>query len=115
MPLSRKDEQIIKHLIDYCKEVNLAIATFKADKSLFIKDPVFRNACSMPIMQIGELAKNLSEEFQNSNQHIPWQAIKGMRNLFAHDYHSMDSEMIWETATVSIPDLSKKLTAILCK
>ena len=36
MPLSRKDEQIIKHLIDYCKEVDLAIATFKADKSQFI-------------------------------------------------------------------------------
>lgn len=34
MPLSRKDEQIIKHLIDYCKEVDLAIATFKYVRQL---------------------------------------------------------------------------------
>ena len=113
MPLNRKDQQIIEHLIDYCAEVHLALVTFHQDKNIFMKSPVFRNACSMPIMQIGELAKNLSEEFQNRNSEIPWPAIKGMRNIFAHDYHSMDEEMIWETSIHSIPKLSQQLKNIL--
>ena len=91
------------------------MVTFESNQETFIKNPVFRNACSMPIMQIGELAKNLSEEFQSNNQNIPWKAIKGMRNIFAHDYHSMNKEMIWETAVHSIPKLSKQLKKILNK
>jgi uncharacterized protein with HEPN domain len=38
----------------------------------------------MPILQIGELAKNLSDEFRETNNDIPWKAIMGMRDIFAH-------------------------------
>jgi uncharacterized protein with HEPN domain len=113
MQLNKKDKQIIEHLIAYCLEVHMALVTFKNNRELFMQSPVFRNACSMPIMQIGELSKNLSEECQNNNKAIPWQAIKGMRNIFAHDYHSMNKEIIWETATQSIPKLSTQLKRIL--
>ncbi len=33
--------------------------------------------------------------------------MKGMRNLVAHNYGSMDRRVIWETAVTDIPVLKK--------
>ncbi|MCI6100089.1 MAG: DUF86 domain-containing protein [Selenomonas sp.] len=113
MQLDRKDYQILVHIREYCKEVRLALESFPQGEDEFERNPVFRNACSMPIMQIGELAKHLSEEFVHADVETPWRAIKGMRNLFAHDYHSMNYDLIWETATENIPELELHIQKIL--
>jgi len=60
MLLNNKDRQILDHIVKYCDEVDLAISEYGNDKETFLNNPVFRNACAMPIMQIGELAKRLS-------------------------------------------------------
>lgn len=62
----------------------------------------------MNILQIGELTGCLSEEYRSrTSSEIPWKAIKGMRNLFAHNYSQMDTEVIWLTAVESIPQLQE--------
>ena len=66
MLLNNKDRQILDHIVKYCDEVDLAISEYGNDKETFLNNPVFRNACAMPIMQIGELAKRLSPEFCQS-------------------------------------------------
>ena len=38
--------------------------------------------------------------------------MKGMRNLFAHEYESADQELLWETITKDIPKLNKQLQEI---
>jgi uncharacterized protein with HEPN domain len=60
----------------------------------------------MSMMQIGELSGSLSDEFKDATRgEMKWSAIKGMRNLFAHAYASMDKQVIWEAALRDIPDL----------
>ena len=60
----------------------------------------------MCILQIGELANSLSEEFrQRTHAQIPWKMIRGMRNVLAHSYGEIDEEIIWETANHDIPFL----------
>ena len=113
MLLSTKDRQILEHIIEYCREVQLGLMEFHSDKTLCMQNAVFRNACAMPIMQIGELSKKLSDDIQDSHREIPWRAIKGMRDIFAHDYHSMNKDMIWGTSTNNIPALSVELEKIL--
>lgn len=44
-------------------------------------------------IQIGELVGRLSEEFIGVHSEIPWHAIKGMRNLHAHDYENVYKSM----------------------
>ena len=113
MNLSEKDKQILEHIVRYCGEVRMALLTFGDKIATFEQNPVFRNACSMPVLQIGELAKRLSDDFQQTTADIPWKKIKGMRNLFAHDYHSMNDAMIWKTVTEQVPALHEQLTGIL--
>jgi uncharacterized protein with HEPN domain len=60
----------------------------------------------MSIMQIGEISSGLSEEFkEQTRSQVPWGLVKSMRNMFAHDYASMDKATVWETATEDIPTL----------
>lgn len=118
MQLERKDRQILEHIQKYCEEVQMALDSFHRSEDEFMRNPVFRNACSMPMMQAGELAKHLSDTFVQSDSltsGTPWRAIKGMRNLFAHDYHAMNYEVIWETAMKNIPELEEHIQTLLEK
>ena len=45
-----------------------------------------------------ELTNKLSEEFKSTHRQIPWRAIRGMRNVVAHEYGKIDVETVWETA-----------------
>ena len=73
----------------------------------FLNDADYRDSVSMNLLQIGELAGKLSEEYvQATKAQMDWRAIKNMRNMFAHDYGSMDIERIWETAVEDIPVLT---------
>ena len=73
---------------------------------VFTRDRAYFNAVSMGILQIGELAGNLSEEYRaKTSKAIPWSNIKGMRNTVAHDYGSVDEGLLWETAIEDIPVL----------
>ena len=60
----------------------------------------------MCVLQIGELANGLSDEFREETKgEMPWGMIRGMRNWIAHAYAEMDESIIWETATNDIPGL----------
>lgn len=63
----------------------------------------------MCIIQIGELVNRLSDEFIEKCKQIPWYAIKGMRNLHAHDYENVDMEIVWNTLKEDIPQLKEQI------
>ena len=67
----------------------------------------------MCIIQIGELVAWLPAEFTAAHPQIPWRAIKGMRNLHAHDYDSVKMEVVWQTLTREIPVLKTEVQLIL--
>ena len=59
----------------------------------------------MCILQIGELVGRLTDDFKAANTDIPWHKIRGMRNYVAHEYGSIDFEIVWFASTKSIPEL----------
>jgi len=66
----------------------------------------------MTLINIGELSKNLTEKFRNDNNHIPWKAIAGMRDITAHKYQSLKMTDVWVTLTEDIPRLKMQLVEI---
>ena len=108
MKQHNRDKSILQHMIEHCDKIQKALNRFGDDFETFKNDDVLRDAVSMNLQQIGELAKKFSDEFLNATRpEMNWRAITGMRNLFAHDYGSMDIERIWETAVNDIPQLSE--------
>ncbi|MDE6943922.1 MAG: DUF86 domain-containing protein [Lachnospiraceae bacterium] len=83
---------------------------FDMDLERYKTDISFQYSCNMCIIQIGELANRVSGETKESGKNIPWRAIKGMRNLHAHNYENVDMEIIvWNTLLEDIPVLKKSL------
>ena len=100
------DLQRLEHIRDYCVEIEKTIARYGNSFDVFAQDTDYQKSVSFSLLQIGELSGNLSEEFRRATENsIPWQSIRGMRNLFAHNYGSMDRDVIWNTAIQSVPEL----------
>ena len=100
------DLQRLSHIRDYCLEIEQTIKRYGDSFDIFSSDTDYQKSISFSIMQIGELSNGLSEEYRNKTAGvIPWSAIKGMRNLFAHNYGSMSRDIIWKTAKEDIPNL----------
>ena len=97
------DLQRIQHILDYCKAQR-----YGNSFEIFDQDEDFQRSISFSILQIGELSGGLSEEYRKkTSNRVQWGPIKGMRNMVAHSYGSMDRQIIWETAIVDIPTLKQ--------
>jgi uncharacterized protein with HEPN domain len=44
---------------------------------------------------------------------IPWPKIISMRNRLIHGYDFVDYDIVWDAATISIPELLPELESIL--
>lgn len=105
MALNERDAHILKHMAAYCDDISETVKRFGNSIEAFRGDKVYRNACAMCILQIGELAGHLSEEFRVAHWQMPWNEIKAMRNVVAHAYGSVSVQMTWETIEQDIPAL----------
>lgn len=110
---SERDISLICIILEFCSQAEKAIEYFGKSLKEFKNNNIFRNAVSMPVMQIGEYAKRLSVEFRTNHRDIPWHQICGMRDWFAHGYCEMDIEAIWKTVVEDIPVLRKFCEDIL--
>lgn len=114
--MNGKDKRVLEKILKYCDEVMATNAYFHSDESLF-KDAergfVYRNAVSMPLLQIGELSKNLSDGFVNGHREIPWRMMARMRDFLAHHYGSIDMNTTFLTATVDVPNVREQVLRIL--
>ena len=116
MQINKRDLQIIRKIIKYCDEILLTHENFRNDKKLFCDKErgfIYRNAISMPILQIGELVKNLSGDFIIEHNSIAWREIAKMRDFFAHHYGTLDYEITWNTSKDDISALKFYLKNIL--
>lgn len=59
---------------------------------------------------VNSIDKQTNGEYLKSYPNIPWQQIIGMRNVLAHEYFDVDTDIIFKTVKEDIPELSKVLT-----
>ena len=68
------------------------------------QDAIIRN-----LEIVGEASRKLSEDIKQKCHNIPWKAISGTRNRLIHGYFGVNIDIVWEIATVDIPDLKKEI------
>lgn len=101
-----RDIDIVKHIESYCVDIENTVNRFGRNQVSFENDVDYRNSICMSLLQIGELAGHLSEEFrETTKESVYWPAIRGMRNVFAHDYGAIDYDRVWDTVNEDIPVL----------
>ena len=100
-----RNADVLRHIVFYCNEINNTIERFGNNYETFSKDSVYQNAVALCVLQIGELTIHFTEEFKNTYNEIPWNQIKALRNVVAHNYGKIDKETLWETISIDIPKL----------
>lgn len=113
MKNNERDINIIKKIIKYCEEIFETQKYFGNEYNLFRNNFIYKNAISMSILQIGELAGHLSEGFKTHHSEIPWRNIKGIRNFMAHEYGNLDTGLVWDTVIEDIPRLHRYCIGII--
>ena len=105
----RPDELYLTDIL----EASLAINRFLlgVTQASFLNNEVLQSAVLQKLTVIGEAAARLSASFKMTHAHIPWKRVSGFRNFIVHEYFSVDFEIVWATATESVPVLAAQISA----
>ena len=107
--MNASDGEILALMLDYCQKIEDRISEFGIDEQAFVENSAYFDMLLMPVFQIGELAGALSDAYVQAHRDIPWHAIKGFRNVIAHDYGVVDVLWAWNTIQTDIPALKDYL------
>ena len=114
--MNKRDRRVLLKILKYCAQAKGTHQVFHEDKALFYDKEegfVYRNAIAMPLLQIGELSKALSDETRQAHPDIPWHDIIRMRDIAAHHYDNWDYDTAWNTSRDDVPALEEKVRQIL--
>ncbi|MGK5089222.1 DUF86 domain-containing protein [Bdellovibrionota bacterium FG-2] len=96
--------EAISHIHQYTQ--GFTLEAFCADQKTI--DAVVRN-----FEILGEAAKNVPDDVQNIFFDIPWSKIRGLRNMLAHEYFGINTDIMWKTITTDLAPLIPKLQKML--
>ncbi|WP_297478454.1 DUF86 domain-containing protein [Ferrovum sp.] len=105
-----EDRVRLLHMIEAAESVVQFISG--RERSDLDQDKMLLFAVLRAIEVIGEAANRITEETRTAYRIIPWKAIIGMRNRLIHAYFDINTQTVWETATVEIPAILPQLQAI---
>ncbi|MCD7750649.1 MAG: DUF86 domain-containing protein [Lachnospiraceae bacterium] len=110
---NERDLEILRHILKYCDEIAHTADVFGKEYQSFSDNTIYQNATALCVLQIGELTTHLTDEFKKTYNKMPWNQIKALRNVVAHNYGKIDKEILWETLTQDIPELKAYCSSII--
>ena len=109
--LDVRDRRLLECIIKHCFNIEEDVSNITEE--VFYNDRKTQNSVCFDILQIGELAKSLSDEIALKYNKMPWKDIKGMRDWVVHGYQSIKMSRVWKTATEDIKPLREYCETIL--
>ena len=102
--MDMRTRDILEHMLEDVQDT-IKFANEIGSADALSLNRLYRKAVIMSILNIGELAKQLPQEYKSEHNEIPWKKISGMRDIAAHGYSEMDDDIIWDVIIHSIPEL----------
>lgn len=111
--MKNRNADVLLHILSYCNEIEHTIRTFGREYDIFAGNSIYLNAVSMCVLQIGELTTHFTEDFKETYHEIPWNQMKALRNVVAHNYGKIEKEILWDTLLTDIPKLKNYCESIM--
>ena len=102
-----RDPSYVKDMHNAASRVLEYVSDLTEDR--FLEDDIRIDAVIRQLEILGEAARRVSDEFQNSHPDIPWRKIIGLRNELIHEYDTVDVELLWIIIMRDLPDLIIRL------
>lgn len=96
--------RLLEHL-DYA--IDDASAAHTSDE--LYADRMRFNSVIEEMTQVQECARRLSDDFRSATPELPWNELRGLRNILVHEYDGIDVEALYATATRDAPALAERL------
>ena len=110
-----KNVQALEEIVRQCALIDERLAMFGRARERFEQESLFQDACAFCLLQIGEAANRLTDEYREKTRDVGWHRVIGMRNIIAHAYGKFDTGIAWETVTEDIPKLKLQVEAQLAE
>ena len=104
--MTRSDEQRLADILEACRKLS---EVAELGRTEYDRNWTIQSAVERQLEIIGEAASRLSEEFLGSQVELPIRQAKGLRNVIAHEYFSVNHERIWNVVINRVPELVSAL------
>lgn len=108
--MQNEDTVRLQHMRDSARSVLAFVASRRRED--LDSDLMLRFALIHAITIIGEAAAHVTSEGRQAVPDIPWREAVGIRNRLVHAYFDVDLDVLWKTATESVPVLLERLEAL---
>ena len=108
----RDDRERLRDMLEGIYRIEKYVAL---GREKFAEDELVQTWIIHHLMIIGEAASKMSEATRQQYPDLPWIGAIDLRNIIAHEYFRVDSNIIWQIVSHDLPNLKKQLQNILKK
>jgi uncharacterized protein with HEPN domain len=80
-----------------------------------VPEGLVEDAVKYRLVEIGEAVGDLSDSTRSLSPTIPWTRVKGLRNFLTHEYHRVDTEVVWMIVDTYLDPLSDAVHELLAE
>ena len=111
--MSRDPLLFLEDVVRSCEKV--VQYTEGRSKDQVFQDDIRVDAILLNLYVIGEAVKKLPSDLRERYPDVAWREIAGLRDLIAHAYFALDSDILWDAVENDIPALLDATKAIIRK
>lgn len=103
----------VEDLLGFCDQAARLVA---GGHAAWAADEFRRLAGEAIIHRVGEAVARIQRDDPDVvewHPEISWRAMKGMRNLVAHEYAAIDHELLWRTLSEDVPREAERLRLLI--
>jgi uncharacterized protein with HEPN domain len=109
--MTQPDELYLRHMLDAMDRV--IELTQRTSFEEFELDWVVQDALLHELQVVGEAAGRVSKGLADAHPLVPWRKITGLRHKIVHEYFVVDLQVVWDTATLDVPEVRPLLADLL--
>jgi uncharacterized protein with HEPN domain len=109
MSLPEMDERSAEHLLYVDATLSEMAQLAARGRAAYDADIAVARACQYNVIRLAADLERLGEEWLEARPAVPWRLIKGMRNRIAHNYWTVDDDIVWAVIEQHAPQLHQVL------
>ena len=103
----RTDQEFLSDIREALQRITTYVAGMTYES--FVADAKTQDAVVRNLEILGEAAKNLSDELRAKYPSVPWRSMAGARDRLIHHYFGTNLDIVWQIATVELPQVASQL------